>query len=274
MSIEIHCTNCSQHVRVKSKYAGKRVHCPHCQHLVEVPETDGGSECGSSIAMAAPLSPPLPPPAVPPPAVPPPAAPPPVELRPPVLVSYAAPVTRKPRKSGLPVWIVTTACSAAIVFFSLVIYAVFTMGSGTGPFRQAPANQQTAGITSSSKSAATTDASAARPSKTPRTPPTPPTPIPSAKPPKAQADGISETIPAAKLAAQETEKSSPTSPADTADDPAMPAADVGAVAETSPLPDMVDFRALPFEHPATSMAMTEDGRYLVVSHQTADQLTI
>ena len=157
MSIEIHCTNCSQHVRVKSKYAGKRVHCPHCQHLVEVPETDGDSECGSSIAVAAPVPPPLPPPTAPPPA-----APPPVELRPPALVPLAAPVTRKPRRSGWPVWLVTTACCAAIVLFLLVIYAVFTMSSGTGPFRLAPANQQTANMTPSDKAAATADASASR----------------------------------------------------------------------------------------------------------------
>jgi hypothetical protein len=85
---------------------------------------------------------------------------------------------------------------------------------------------------------------------------------------------MTEAIPAAKPATPEAEKSSPTSPADTTDDPATPAADVGAVAETPPLTDIVDFKALPFEHPATSMAMTEDGRYLVVSHQTADQLTL
>lgn len=295
MSIEVHCANCSQHVRVKSKYAGKRVHCPHCEHLIQVPQVEGGLDSSSEILGAVTAPPPLPPPT----------APPQVERRPPAMIPHVAPIVRKPPKSGLPVWVVTTACSAAIVLFMLAVYVAYTLGTRTGPSSVAQANPAKTEETPSNQSS--------RPRPTPPLPPSPPmtdgrnakgtasvastsppakptapassaetsptspaptSPAPTSPAPANPADGTTKATSEAQPPANDSGKSAPADPADSKEIPAVHASDPAAASAPRPKADVIDFQALPLESPATSMAMTEDGRYLVVSHQTANQLTI
>ena len=79
----------------------------------------------------------------------------------------------------------------------------------------------------------------------------------------------------ARPSAPDAEESSLESPAAASEAQTSTAAVADADEETTPPPPTtVDFQPLSLENPATSMAMTEDGRYLVLSHQTADQITI
>lgn len=46
--IRLNCSNCGQKIKTDDKYAGRRVHCPKCKTLLQVPQAMGGTSPGQS----------------------------------------------------------------------------------------------------------------------------------------------------------------------------------------------------------------------------------
>ena len=46
--IRLNCSNCGQKIKTDDKYAGKRVHCPKCKALLQIPQAEGRTSPGQS----------------------------------------------------------------------------------------------------------------------------------------------------------------------------------------------------------------------------------
>lgn len=282
MPIEIQCTTCSYRVHVKSKYAGKRVRCPKCQSRIEVPQPSDSKNVVDEMSL--------------PPSPPPPPAPPQAKQR---QLSPEPPPRPVPtsRKHKRPAWLLVSVGGVAALLLVLAVYAAYTMGIRSRRPATTPAGQPiVAGVethvTSPSPVPQITEP-AQREDYSPSLP--------------SERSDVSHDVPAAPTdktsSVPDAESSSPDAevtvpgtaspnlepnpPAPDAEQPPLksPAATTEsqtstatvAVAEeetTPPPPTIAVFKPLPLENPATSMAMAEDGRYLVLSHQTANQITI
>ncbi len=300
MSIPVQCPACSFQTRVKSKYAGKRVRCPQCRSRIEVPLASDSQVAPDNESGVDPVGffqveqqkPRVVGPSLPPPVVAP--------LTPPVAgpipPAVAKPAFIVPQESW-PAWLLFCAGGLGTLLVVAILMAAYLLVGKSlratpnppaprvalvdeEPVRNSP---QAFPIQQPPQDKKSPDSSAAPQADVPEIVPLdPPAPAEQAALPDApvaapKAD--QEPPPQSPGPEAEPQDSSAAGPGAVAAEESNAAAeeDVNAAAETRTKPEpptTVAFESLLLESPATSMAMTEDGRYLAISHQADNQLTV
>lgn len=235
MPIQIRCASCSYGARVKDSLAGKRVACPQCGEPIDVVET---SQQPTSVKVTRPARRQQ-------------------SQRPPA--TAAEPPTRK------AAWLVPALGGAGVILLAVVIYAAFSFGKQSAeptspsppPGAQIVAQPESpvhpaANRTGKTRRAAASNSAAAQPIEE-----------------SAPADPPKPTSPAQEVAKAKLDV--PTIPQQAA----VPVGQETAQVQENehPLTNTVDFEKLVLDYLVTSMDMTEDGRYLVLTHQADNQVS-
>lgn len=242
MSIPTQCGACGHTFQVKHDKAGRLVACKACREPVRVP--NGEDSLDSELSETG-LLPEL-------------VTPPRRRKKNSSTISAGAPPTTA---TPLPYLQLIWGSCALLMLFVVVVFAAFQLGRQSVVPNEALVRNPPAAL----------PAPQPQPKVAPR--PSPPSPVRQGPVVKATPKRIPSTVPA-KKPPRETASTPPRKP--TPAQGANPPATAAAVVEPATPPSRFDivFEPLPLEEPATSFAMTEEGTFLVITHQSANLVSI